>query len=121
MHSWQDIPRISVEALGDRLETLAQTPDSPTPQLIDVREPGEVALVSLPGFTVLPLSQAEQWMGTIGDRLDPHQETIVMCHHGGRSAQMCQWLLSQGFTDVKNLVGGIDAYAVVVDPSLPRY
>jgi rhodanese-related sulfurtransferase len=44
-----------------------------------------------------------------------------MCHHGMRSAQMCQWLTQQGFTNVKNIVGGIDAYSVGVDSSIPRY
>ncbi|MEO0377612.1 MAG: rhodanese-related sulfurtransferase, partial [Cyanobacteria bacterium P01_A01_bin.17] len=42
-------------------------------------------------------------------------------HHGLRSAQMCQWLMRQGFTDVKNVAGGIDAYTRKVDPTLPRY
>ncbi|MFM5983552.1 MAG: rhodanese-related sulfurtransferase, partial [Sphaerospermopsis kisseleviana] len=38
-----------------------------------------------------------------------------------RSAQMCQWLVSQGFTNVKNIIGGIDAYSILVDPVIPRY
>ncbi|MGA1603405.1 MAG: rhodanese-like domain-containing protein [Prochlorothrix sp.] len=120
MSSWQEIPRISVEELAQRLQdTPADSPDAP--QLVDVRERGEAALVSLPGFKLLPLSESQNWTANIQDHLEPDRETIVMCHHGGRSAQMCQWLLSQGFTNVKNLVGGIDAYAIVVDPTLPRY
>lgn len=90
-------------------------------QLIDVREPQEVAIASIPAFTVLPLSQFEQWAAQISTRFQPERETIVMCHHGIRSAQMCQWLMQQGFSQVKNVVGGIDAYAVEVDPSIPRY
>jgi rhodanese-related sulfurtransferase len=44
-----------------------------------------------------------------------------MCHHGIRSAQMCQWLMNQGFTNVKNVAGGIDAYSILVDHSIPQY
>ncbi len=90
-------------------------------QLIDVREPEEIAIASVAGFEILPLSQFEQWSSQIHSRFDLDKETIVMCHHGVRSAQMCQWLVSQGFTHVNNLVGGIEAYSVDVDPSIPRY
>lgn len=90
-------------------------------QLIDVREPEELAIARLPGFINLPLSQFGQWSGDIHTRLDPHTETVVLCHHGIRSAQMCYWLLQQGFTHVKNVSGGIDAYSSRVDPSIPRY
>ncbi|MEM6425654.1 MAG: rhodanese-like domain-containing protein [Cyanobacteria bacterium P01_D01_bin.128] len=90
-------------------------------QLIDVREPQELAIASVDGFDNLPLSEYAEWADTIAVRFDPEVETIVMCHHGMRSAQMCQWLIAQGFTQVKNLVGGIDSYSVVVDPSVPRY
>jgi rhodanese-related sulfurtransferase len=48
-------------------------------------------------------------------------ETLVICHHGIRSLQMCQWLQSQGFTNVKNINGGIDAYSLLVDSNIPRY
>ncbi len=117
--------QISVEELAQRLATLATEPlpdQVPEPlQLIDVREPQEIDIASLPAFQVLPLSQFGEWSGQITMQLDPHAETIVMCHHGMRSAQMCQWLVSQGFTNVKNLVGGIDAYSMLVDPSIPRY
>lgn len=90
-------------------------------QLIDVREPQEVAIAALERFENLPLSDYAEWAETIAQRFDPSIETIVMCHHGMRSAQMCQWLAQQGFTHVKNLVGGIDAYACRIDPSIPRY
>jgi rhodanese-related sulfurtransferase len=90
-------------------------------QLIDVREPQEVAIAKIAGFDNLPLSEYANWSEQIQTRFDPHAETIVLCHHGMRSAQMCQWLASQGFTKVKNVEGGIEAYSVVVDPSIPRY
>ncbi|MBX2862139.1 MAG: rhodanese-related sulfurtransferase [Leptolyngbyaceae cyanobacterium MAG.088] len=90
-------------------------------QLVDVREPEEVAISHLPNFIHLPLSQYSDWAEQIFTHLDPSLETIVMCHHGMRSAQMCQWLQSQGFERTKNLSGGIDAYARLVDNSIPRY
>lgn len=108
------IPEISVEALAERLAC-------PTPlQLLDVREPQEVAIAHLSRFENLPLSKFP-WADQTERRLDPHVETIVLCHHGIRSAQACQWLLHQGFTAVKNVSGGIDAYSLKVDPSVPRY
>ncbi len=90
-------------------------------QFIDVREPQEIAIASLDGFENLPLSQYDAWASQIRDRFDADKETCVLCHHGVRSAQMCQWLLHQGFTNVKNITGGIDAYSAYVDPSVPRY
>ena len=110
------LPVITVEDLAKRLAE-----QDPQLQLIDVREPQEVAVAFIDGFEVLPLSQFEQWSGDIGDRFDPHQETLVLCHHGMRSAQMCVWLLNNGFTNVKNITGGIAAYAARVDSSIPQY
>lgn len=90
-------------------------------QLIDVREPEEVAIAYIPGFEVLPLSEFAIWSANIYQRFDPEVETLVLCHHGIRSAQMCNWLVSQGFKQVKNISGGIAAYAQVVDPAMPQY
>lgn len=92
-----------------------------TLQLVDVREPQELELAQLEGFLNLPLSEYAEWSIDIQARLDPQRETLVLCHHGMRSAQMCAWLVSQGFTNVKNIVGGIDAYSYRVDPSIPKY
>lgn len=90
-------------------------------QLLDVREEREIALASLPGFTPLPLSQFGQWAATVGEDLDQNMDTYIMCHHGIRSQQMAEWLKSQGFTRLFNISGGIDAYSVKVDNSVPRY
>lgn len=112
----QPIQQIRVEEVAQRLAE--GTEDL---QLIDVREPEEVAIAQLPNFTVLPLSQYQQWADNITNRFDPQAETLVLCHHGVRSAQMCQWLQMQGFTNVKNIVGGIHAYAQSVDNTVPQY
>ena len=110
------IPEIDASQLAQKL---ASEPKSL--QLIDVREIQEVRLASIPGFINLPLSEFSQWSEGIFDRLYLEVETIVLCHHGIRSAQMCQWLMTQGFTNVANVTGGIDAYSRLVDPSIPRY
>ncbi len=90
-------------------------------QLIDVRELDEVSIAFIPQFRVLPLSQFNEWGEKMKIEFNPELETIVMCHHGIRSAQMCQWLVHHGFTNVKNVTGGIDAYSVSIDEQIPRY
>ncbi len=110
------IPAISVQMLAERLNTVGETL-----QLVDVREPQEVALANIPGFENFPLSEFADWSGQIHTRLDATVETLVICHHGFRSAQMCQWLMAQGFSNVKNVTGGIDAYATAVDSTIPHY
>lgn len=107
---------LSVEVLAQRLAEA-----SADVQLIDVREPNEVEMASLPGFVNLPLSEFAAWSTSIHGRFEADRETIVLCHHGMRSAQMCAWLAQQGFTQLKNVTGGIDAYALLVDRSVPRY
>jgi len=118
--SASSIARISVEELGQILAAKLSGELSGV-QLVDVREPEEVAIAHLPGFQGFPLSEFSTWSANITLSLDPEKETLVLCHHGVRSAQMCQWLVTQGFSKVKNIVGGIDAYAYAVDPSVPRY
>jgi rhodanese-related sulfurtransferase len=112
----QPIIQISVDQLEQRL-----TSGDPDIQFVDVREPEELAIASIEGFVNLPLSQFAEWGDQIPTRFDPHTETLVLCHHGIRSAQMCQWLAAQGFTNVKNIAGGIDAYSTLVNPSIPHY
>lgn len=111
----QSIAQISVEELAQRLKS-----GSEQLQLIDVREEEEVAKARIEGFEILPLSQFAEWADSI-HRFDLDVETLVICHHGIRSAQMCQWLSHQGFTNVKNVAGGIDAYSLLVDPTIPQY
>lgn len=112
----QPVMQISAEELARRMDEAGDRI-----QLIDVREPEELEIVQLSGFTNLPLSQYAVWSEDIQARFDPNTETIVLCHHGVRSGQMCYWLLNQGFAHVKNVVGGIEAYALKVDPTMPRY
>jgi rhodanese-related sulfurtransferase len=110
------IPQITVEQLHQRMQ---ESPEGL--QLVDVREKQEIDLARLEGFENLPLSQLAEWSEQISTRFEPDAETLVLCHHGVRSAQMCKWLMSQGFTNVKNITGGIEAYSLLVDSSIPRY
>ncbi|MBD2438017.1 rhodanese-like domain-containing protein [Nostoc sp. FACHB-110] len=112
----QAMTQISVEELAERLAA-----GDANIQLVDVREPQELAIARLPGFVNLPLSEYANWNQKIFAMLNPEAETLVLCHHGVRSAQMCQWLASQGFTNVKNIAGGIAAYSQLVDPTVPQY
>jgi len=117
----QAIAHISVQEVAERLADATRAEATNKLQLVDVREPQEVAIASLPAFENFPLSEFAVWSGQIHDRLDAEVETLVLCHHGLRSAQVCQWLMAQGFSNVKNITGGIDAYANVVDASIPKY
>ncbi|NJL10047.1 MAG: rhodanese-related sulfurtransferase [Calothrix sp. SM1_7_51] len=109
-------PTISVEELRNRLSN-----GDDNLQLLDVREPQEIAIAKIEGFTNYPLSEFSEWSEIISAQLDLEVETLVLCHHGIRSAQMCNWLTAQGFTNVKNISGGIDAYSKKVDSSVPLY
>ncbi|VVB17108.1 unnamed protein product [Arabis nemorensis] len=90
-------------------------------QLIDVREPDEIAMASLPGFQAFPLRQFGKWAPDITSKLNPEKDTFVLCKVGGRSLQVANWLQSQGFKSVYNVAGGIQAYSLKVDPSIPTY
>ena len=85
-------------------------------EFADVRTPEERAKAAIPGSELMTLEE-EQRLSRL-----PKDTTIVFtCHHGGRSLQAAQRFLEQGFTRVYNLRGGIDAWALQVDNSIPRY
>lgn len=86
-------------------------------RFIDVREEMEFALAKVEGAELLPMSRFAEWAGT----LDPVERIVVMCHHGVRSANICMYLVSNGFIDVSNLRGGIDAWWAEVDQAVGRY
>lgn len=85
--------------------------------LVDVREPWENSLAKLEGSLLIPLGTLPQSLS----KLDANAEIIAYCHHGMRSADATGFLLQQGFKNVKNLVGGIDAWSIQVDHTVPRY
>ena len=87
--------------------------------LLDCRENEEYALVRIEGSRLIPMSELVARVAELRPHLE--QRIVVHCHHGGRSHQVTQWLRQQGFHGAQNMVGGIDAWAVAVDPELPRY
>ncbi len=76
-------------------------------QLIDVREPDEVAGGTLPGAVNIPLGDLP---GRVGE-LDPSKRVVLLCRSGGRSGQAAEFLTGSGFGDVVNLTGGMLAWA----------
>lgn len=100
------------------------TDDVTNVQLIDCREVHELEKARLPGFLNLPMGEYDSWADDFEQgrlSLEKNKETIVMCHHGVRSANFCSFLAQQGFTNVRNLIGGIDSYSRKIDPSVPAY
>jgi rhodanese-related sulfurtransferase len=85
--------------------------------LLDVRERWETALCRLDHAVHIPLEEIEVRV----DELQPDDDTVVYCHHGVRSAAVVEYLRQLGFARVRNLRGGIDAWARAVDRSMRRY
>ncbi len=85
--------------------------------LVDVREPHELAISSLAGAQVIPLGQLAARLS----ELDPNQEIVLFCKAGFRSRRALELMARAGFHKLKNLKGGINAWAQEVDPSLPIY
>lgn len=100
------------------VDTLArQRRDQEPPIVLDVREPRELAVCALDDAWHIPMGDIPARMG----ELPADRELVVMCHHGVRSMQVTQFLRHQGYQNVRNLAGGIDAWAARVDPDMPRY
>ncbi len=98
-------------------ELAALLKDGDSPRLVDVREPHELAISSIHGAENIPL-------GLLAARLtelDPAREIVLFCRTGQRSQRALELLRSAGFRKVKNLTGGINAWAREVDPGLPVY
>ncbi|MBY0273938.1 hypothetical protein K2Z84_01260 [Candidatus Binatia bacterium] len=105
------VSEISVTDLSRRIAE----PNAPV--VLDVREPQEIAIARFPGALEIPMQSVPSRIA----ELDPNAEVFVLCHHGMRSAHVAEYLAEQGFTRVGNVTGGIDAWALMVDPSVPRY
>jgi sulfur-carrier protein adenylyltransferase/sulfurtransferase len=85
--------------------------------LLDVREPNEYQIGKIPGSTLIPLGEVPQRVNEI----PRDKEIIVHCKMGGRSAKAAAFLRTQGYTNVKNLKGGILDWSDKVDPTVPKY
>jgi rhodanese-related sulfurtransferase len=92
-------------------------PARPKPVLLDVREPWEFERCCLQGAALMPMRELPQRFADI----DGSAPIVCICHHGGRSAHAAMFLTRQGFGEVYNLTGGVDAWALQVDPTMARY
>ena len=102
---------ITVRELKDRLDKGDKV------FLLDVREPHEYSIAKIEGSVLIPLGELPSSL----EKLDQDTEIVALCKMGMRSADAVMFLLQQGFSNVKNLVGGIDAWSVEIDQSVPRY
>jgi len=85
--------------------------------LVDVREPYEYQICNIEGSTLIPLGELDSRT----DELNPEDEIVVHCHHGGRSMTAATLLKEKGFKNVLNLKGGIDEWAEKFDTEMSRY
>ena len=85
--------------------------------LLDVREPHEWDIAHLEGSKLIPLRDLPERV----NELDTADEIVAYCHTGGRSARATDFLRGMGYKKVRNLEGGVEAWSLQVDPSLPRY
>lgn len=105
--------QIRAHQLAEWLSDESQT----RPLLLDVREPWEIEMCCLPDSQHIPMHSVPLRC----EELDPEREIVVICHHGGRSMQVAMFLERKGYSAVHNLAGGVEAWAVDVDPTMRRY
>ena len=108
----EGIPQLSVEQLKQQIDA------GHRPFILDVREPHEYAIVNL-GAPLIPVGQVGQRLSELP--ASKTEDIVVHCKTGGRSQRAAQEIRAAGYTNVKNLAGGITAWAERVDPSLPKY
>jgi rhodanese-related sulfurtransferase len=99
----------------------ATAPQGSQPQVLDVREPWELQTASVPanGFELVPIPMNE--VPARLAELDPARPVACLCHHGARSLRVAAFLEQNGFEQVANITGGIDAWSLESDPTVPRY
>lgn len=104
-------PAITVSELQQKLAA------NQVAMLLDVREVAEHETARIEGSQLVPLKLLPTRLADV-----PRDGLVVVhCHHGGRSAQAVEYLRNQGYTNVYNLMGGIDAWALEIDHAVPRY
>jgi len=113
---------MSLDIAGDdgsiSVAQLAKWRQAGTPHVIlDVREPGELAICRIESALHIPMSQVPSRL----PELPADGPLVVMCHHGMRSQRVVDYLRAAGHDNAINLDGGIDAWAAEIDPSVGRY
>ncbi len=86
---------------------------------LDCREQDESDAVRIEGTTLIPMSELQERVGELDSHRD--SEIIVHCHHGGRSLRVAMWLRQQGFAGAVSMAGGIDQWALQIEPGMARY
>lgn len=89
----------------------------PKPLLLDVRENWEFETCKIEGSTLIPMNTIPARI----EELDDDAEIVCICHHGARSMSVAAFLERNGFSNLFNLTGGIHAWAVQVDSTMPKY
>ena len=106
---------------SDLAAWLQSLPADAKPVVLDVREPWELqtASVQATGFTLLaiPMNSVPVHLA----ELNPDQPIACLCHHGARSQRVALFLEHNGFSQLVNIAGGIDAWSAELDPAVPRY
>ncbi len=105
-----EIPQITVKELKRRIDA------GENPYILDVREPWEYVIAQI-GGRLIPQNEIPQRIAEI----DREREVIVHCHSGVRSQRVAEFLKQSGFPRVANLAGGINAWSVEIDPTVPKY
>lgn len=102
---------LSVQEVKQRLDD-----DSSAFSFIDCREQVEYDAARIDGATLIPMNEIP---GRVSE-IDKDKPVIIHCHHGGRSYRVMEYLRSQGYQAI-NMAGGIDAWSLEIDSSVPRY
>lgn len=97
-------------------EVVAALDSDDPPRLLDVRSPAEWELARIEGATLMTEAMAQVVM-----RWPEHTPIVFYCHLGQRSLDAASYLAGHGFTEVRSMTGGLDAWSLEVDPSVPRY
>ncbi|MCY3999587.1 MAG: rhodanese-like domain-containing protein [Bacteroidetes bacterium] len=108
------VPEISVQELKQLLD------NNQKPFVLDVRQEFEYSIANLGGH-LIPLNQLSDRLNELDEHLASDQLTVVHCRSGVRSAQAVRFLHAVGYTNTKNLRGGILAWSKEIDPSIPTY
>ncbi len=108
---------MSPQQVHEYLEKMTGQPVPLQPLLLDVRENWEYDICHIRGSELVPMQTIPNHL----ERLDPNREIIVICHHGVRSRMVGRFLEQAGFKNIRNLTGGVTAWAQLVEPSMPTY
>jgi rhodanese-related sulfurtransferase len=92
-------------------------PSRNSPIMLDVREPWEHETCLIPGSARMPMNAVPMRF----QELEPDAVIVCVCHHGGRSMQVAHFLERNGFNQIINLTGGVHAWALQIDTTMPTY